>query len=339
MKSHQPKLKTQLFSCGFFGHCTQTVLSPTSATPHPPSLPLSSAEPPPPPPPSTFSPTQPNLQPESESSSSSTSQSFTQWRFPLPNCPVRNINIRSESDLTPEESDQTGHHYGPPPISPTNLQEVFHAAELQLSVGSDSDQLSALQLLERSLVPNPPTDPECPPELMRGVVGSLISQVGAKPASKILLALCLAERNRRVAVEAGAVAAVIESAPELEGAAAERAMAALELMCTVGEGAAAVRAHALAVPVMVTMMGRSSAREKEYAISVLGVIYGGAWEGVAEAATTAPAEEVARAVELALEGECSGRGRRKGLQLLKTLDDNTKNNHHNSPTTTTTALS
>lgn len=150
------------------------------------------------------------------------------------------------------------------------------------------------------------------------------SKPGAKPASKILLALCLAEGNRRVAVEAGAVAAVVEAAPELEGAAAERAMAALELMCTVAEGAAEVRAHALAVPVMVAVMGRASAREKEYAISVLAVIYGGASATEAdggEEVVTAPPEEVARAVALALQGECSARGRRKGVQLLKTLED------------------
>lgn len=157
------------------------------------------------------------------------------------------------------------------------------------------------------------------------------SKAGAKPASKILLALCLAEGNRRVAVEAGAVAAVVESAMELEGAAAERALAALELMCTVEEGAAAVRAHALAVPVMVATMGRTSAREKEYAISVLAVIYGGASvcaEAEGDVAVTAPPEEVARAVELALQGDCSARGRRKGVQLLKTLQDN-----NNSPST------
>lgn len=137
----------------------------------------------------------------------------------------------------------------------------------------------------------------------------------AKPATKILFALCLSEANRRVAVEAGAVGAVVESAPELDGAPAERALAALELMCTVPEGAEEVRAHALAVPVMVTVMGKTGARGKEYAIGVLAVIYGG---DVGEQ-LTAPPEEVARAVELALQGECSARGKRKGAQLLKML--------------------
>jgi hypothetical protein len=153
---------------------------------------------------------------------------------------------------------------------------------------------------------------------MRGVVGNLKTKTGAKPATKILLALCLAEGNRHVAVEAGAVSAVVEAAPELDDAEAERALAALELMCTVPEGAAEVRAHALAVPVMVAMMGRIAARAREYAISVLAVIYGDGGSGI----DVAPPEEVARAVVLALRGDCSVRGKRKGALLLKALEEN-----------------
>lgn len=130
-----------------------------------------------------------------------------------------------------------------------------------------------------------------------------------------------------MAVEAGAVGAVVEVAAELEGAAAERALAALELMCTVAEGAAEVRAHALAVPVMVSVMGRLAGRGREYAISVISVIYGGGCVGGGsgeeqeEEMAQAPPEEVARAVALALQGECTARGRRKGAQLLKTLQE------------------
>ncbi|XP_057434690.1 uncharacterized protein LOC130727551 [Lotus japonicus] len=296
MKSHhhhQPKLKTPLFSCAFFRHCAQTVLSPTATATHTPPLPLTT-----PPPPLI----KPSDQCESSTSSSSSTTSFTQWRFSLPTTP--NTTTTQNDSTTP-----------PPPPSPSpstititipNLQELFHVSELQLS----TDPTAALHLLERSLVPNPPQDqPPCPPTLMTHLITNLNS------ATKILFALCLSDTNRRVAVEAGAVGAVVESAPELEGPPAERALAALELMCTVAEGAEAVRAHALAVPVMVTMMGKTGARGKEYAIGVLAVIYGGA---VAEH-MTAPPEEVARAVELALQGECSARGKRKGGQLLKTL--------------------
>ncbi|KAJ7958576.1 RING-type E3 ubiquitin transferase [Quillaja saponaria] len=279
MKANQPKLKTQLFSCGFFRHCAQTVLSPTGTTLHSPSLPLfeTPTNPPPPPPPLRTDP-QSNLplKPECESSSSSssssaTSQSFTQWKFPLPSSTATLPNPPPQLEPKPRIS------LPPDPIPCPDLQEIFHLAELQLSTGSDDDRLAALHLLERSLVPNPPSDqPACPPELMRGLVWNLRNSAGAKQATKILFALCLAEGNRLVAVESGAVAAVIESAPELDGPPAERAMAALELMCTVAEGAAEVKAHALAVPVMVAMMGRMEARVKEYAIGVLAVVYSGA---------------------------------------------------------------
>uniref|UniRef100_A0A2P2P215 U-box domain-containing protein n=1 Tax=Rhizophora mucronata TaxID=61149 RepID=A0A2P2P215_RHIMU len=154
---------------------------------------------------------------------------------------------------------------------------------------------------------------------MRVVVANLKNQAASKPATKILLALCLAEANRRVAVEAGAVGTFVEVATELEEAAAERALAALELTCTVPEGAAELRAHALAVPVMVSMMGKMAGRGREYAISALTIIYGNCGSG--EQVQHAPPEEVARAVVLALQGDCPDRGKRKGSQLLKALQE------------------
>nr|GMD88523.1 U-box domain-containing protein 26 [Ipomoea batatas]GMD88524.1 U-box domain-containing protein 26 [Ipomoea batatas] len=265
--SHHPtKLKTTprpLFSCAFFRHCTQTVLSPTTTTP--PPLPSSSSDPLPPlnPPLHHSNKPPPRSESESSSSSSNTSQSFTQW-----------------------------------------------------STGSDADRVKTIHLLERSLVPNPADGAECPATVMREVVGCLKDRVSAKPASKVLLALCLAERNRRVAVEVGAVGMVVEALADLEGPVAERALAALELLCTVEEGAAEVRSHALAVLMMVEVMGRMEGRGKEYAISVLSVIYGSGSPD--HGAAIAPPEEVARAVMLALQGNCSSRGRRKGTQLLKT---------------------
>ncbi|XP_020217580.1 uncharacterized protein LOC109801026 [Cajanus cajan] len=286
---HQPKLKTQLFSCGFFRHCAQTVLSPTGATP---PLPL----------------TPPRFQCESSTSSSS-SQSFTQWRFSPTNTNTNtniNTNTNTNNLVKTNTTTTTTTTTLPPPPQILNLQELFHISELQLT----TDPTTALHLLERSLVPNPPQDqPPCPTNLMRALIRNL------PLATKILFALCLSHVNRRVAVETGAVSAIVEIAPELDGAPVERALAALELMCTLPEGAEEVRAHALAVPVMVTMMGKTGARGKEYAIGVLAVVYGGAGAEL----QTAPPEEVARAVELALQGECSARGRRKGAQLLKTL--------------------
>lgn len=212
------------------------------------------------------------------------------------------------------------------PVLYTNLEELFHVAELQLATCSDLDKVKAMYLLEHSLVPNPVAAVDgggnsvaCPDTVMRGVVGCLKDRRISKSASKVLLALCLSENNRHVAVEVGVVGVVVDILSDMEVAAAERSLAALELLCTVAEGAAEVRTHALAVPMMVEVMGRmDGTRGKEYAISVLAVIYGGACEGVAVAA---PPEEVARAVMLALQGDCSARGRRKGAQLLKILQN------------------
>ncbi|CAN7068576.1 unnamed protein product [Brassica rapa subsp. trilocularis] len=125
---------------------------------------------------------------------------------------------------------------------------------------------------------------------------------------------------RPLAVEAGAARAVVETAAGLEISAVERALAALELMCTTAEGAAEVRGHAMTVPAMVAVMARLAGRGRENAISILAVVYGrGGVDG--EEIAVAPAEEVARAVALALEGECTARGRRKGAHLLKTLEE------------------
>lgn len=195
-------------------------------------------------------------------------------------------------------------------------------AELRFSSGSNEDKLGALHLLEKSLVPNPRAAADggdsvvfCPASVMKWVVGCLKEQDNGKSASKVLLALSLVEGNRHVAVEVGAVGVVVEAMSDLEGAVAERSLAALELLCTVAEGAAEVRSHALAVPMMVEVMGRMEGRGKEYAVSVLAVIFSGSNEAVA------PPEEVARAVMLALQGNCSARGRRKGAQLLKILQE------------------
>ncbi|EPS58757.1 hypothetical protein M569_16054 [Genlisea aurea] len=300
--SHSLKLKTTtrppLFSCGFFRQCTQSVLSPTTV--NPPAA-AAAAE----------------LEDSDSSSSSNTSQSFTQWRFPM-----------GAADDQPKEVDG---RMPPPPTArraaegnSRSLEENFHVAEIQFGSGSDSDRLRAIHLLERCLVPDPRSAADCPAGVMAGVV-SCLREGGAaarRSASKVLLALSLAEENRRVAVEAGAVTAVVEALADAETAAAERSLAALELLCTTAEGAAEVRAHALSVPMMVQVMGKMEARGKEHALSVLGVIYGGSRSESESDVAVAPAEEVARAVMLALQGECSARGRRKGAQLLKTLQEN-----------------
>ncbi|KAL0372134.1 UNVERIFIED_CONTAM: hypothetical protein Scaly_0895000 [Sesamum calycinum] len=221
---------------------------------YPPALPQAA---PPPPPPPVQPP--PPAQPESSSSSSSnTSQSFTQWRFPLSNSPISHHSYSQPKAEAASEPDPKLEAV-PPLLTNASLEELFHVAELQFSSGSDAGRLGAVHLLERSLVPNPRSAVDgcqCPAAVVVGVVACLREGVARKPASKVLLALCLVEGNRRVAVEAGAVTAVVEALTDAESAVAERLLAALELLCTTAEGAAEVRAHALAVPMMVQVMGR-----------------------------------------------------------------------------------
>ncbi|KAI3867738.1 hypothetical protein MKX03_017559 [Papaver bracteatum] len=334
MKTHHGKLKTPprpLFSCGMFRNCTESVLSPTTPNPnsHLPSTLLSPPVSNPQPPHSaTNNPKSQTPHPESESSSSSstTSQSFTQWRFPVQNPPT--LNQESTSNHTPKEEPLLPPPPPPPQPPCTNLLELYRVAEIQLRTGTTGSRLLTIHLLERSLVPNPPTDvskePTCPVTVMKEIVRSLKDKEAAKPATKVLLALCLTEKNRHVAVEAGAVMEVVEVLTELDGAAAERALAALELICTVEEGVAEIRAHALAVPMLVEVMGRMVGRGKESAISVLAAIYcgGGCGGGGGGGEMVGPPEEVGRAVFMALQGECSARGRRKGTQLLKVAQEN-----------------
>ncbi|KAL0297271.1 UNVERIFIED_CONTAM: hypothetical protein Sradi_6779200 [Sesamum radiatum] len=284
----------------------------------PPPLPPRPSQAAPPPPPPPVQPPPP-AQPESSSSSSSnTSQSFTQWRFPLSNSPISHHSYSQPKAEAASEPDPKLEAV-PPLLTNASLEELFHVAELQFSSGSDAGRLGPSTCWSgpwfRIHVPLL-TAASARPRWWLGWWRAC-RRGGRKPASKVLLALCLVEGNRRVAVEAGAVTAVVEALTDAESAVAERLLAALELLCTTAEGAAEVRAHALAVPMMVQVMGRMEGRGKEHAISVLAVIYGGLEEGVG----VAPAEEVARAVMLALQGDCSARGRRKGAQLLKILEE------------------
>ncbi|ONK69108.1 uncharacterized protein A4U43_C05F19440 [Asparagus officinalis] len=87
-------------------------------------------------------------------------------------------------------------------------------------------------------------------------------------------------------------------------------------MCTIEEGAAEVRAHALAAPAMGGAIENMQGRGRECAIGVLAAVYGGS----GDLGRDAP-EEVIRAVMVAMQGECSARGRRKGGVLLRALQE------------------
>ncbi|XP_072968166.1 uncharacterized protein [Typha angustifolia] len=325
-RTPHPKLKPPpraLFSCGIFRNCTQSALSPTypsspdaTAVLPPPSPPPSAAPQPvpatPPPPISSDPPPQtdqerPLPSSSSSSSSSSTSQSFTQWRFPL-------HHPQQQKPPDPSPSPATA----APPSDPGDLSDVFHAAELQFAA---DERLVALRLLERALAGDPPHP--CgglPRPVMDGIVASLRDPTAARAAAKVLLAVLLqAEGNRRAAVEAGAAVAAVEAVASSgpAGATAERALAALELLCTVPEGAAEVRAHEVTAAALARAAEGMAGRGRECAIGVMAAIYsGGGGED-----RTAPPSEVARAVVAAMQGECSARGRRKGAQLLLALQE------------------
>ncbi|ONK60458.1 uncharacterized protein A4U43_C08F18690 [Asparagus officinalis] len=129
--------------------------------------------------------------------------------------------------------------------------------------------------------------------------------------AKVLLALLLVEPNRCVAVETGVVVAAVEAVVATNSTStstAERALAALELMCTIEKGAAEVRAHALAALAMGEAIENMQGHGRECAIGVLAAVYGGS----GDQAKDAP-EEVIRAVMMAMQGECSLRWRRKGV--------------------------
>lgn len=205
------------------------------------------------------------------------------------------------------------------PIAGVDLEELYREAEVRFESGSSPDRVEAVRVLDRALTSGTRAA-VCPAVVVAGVTACLREGVSRRSASKVLLALCLEVENRLPAVEAGAVSAVVEALADADadGSAVERSLAALELLCTTSDGAGEVRAHALAVPMMVQVMGRSDGRGKEHAISVLTVIY----DGLDDVGTVAPPREVARAVMLALQGDCSARGRRKGGQLLKILQGN-----------------
>ncbi|XP_074576095.1 U-box domain-containing protein 25-like [Curcuma longa] len=104
--------------------------------------------------------------------------------------------------------------------------------------------------------------------------------------------------------------AVAASGPS--GATAERALAALELLCMVSDGAAEVRSHPATAPTLVGAVEKMTGKGREYAIGVMAAKYGGAEAG------SAPTE-AGRAVVAAMQGDCSARARRKGAQLLRAL--------------------
>lgn len=97
--------------------------------------------------------------------------------------------------------------------------------------------------------------------------------------------------------------------------ASERSLAAMELMCsTVAEAAEEVRVIEGERGALSKAVCRMRGRGRECALGLLSSVYGGQW------AVETP-EAVIAAVVTAMQGDCSSRGRRKGEQLLKGLQE------------------
>ncbi|CAM6051980.1 unnamed protein product [Sphagnum compactum] len=197
--------------------------------------------------------------------------------------------------------------------------EMLSLVVWHLRKGSKDSKEKAAQLLEKlSLVESfKITMGSCSPVLEEIV--SLLRQEKqprlVKLATKTLLALCLVKENRCRAVEAGAVAALLEMLPMVKPATGEKALATLELLTTIDEGKMSVSAHALAVPILVDMILRVSDRGTEYAAGALHAICG---DNIAiqEAAVAAGAPTK---LLLLIQSDCTARAKRKALQLLKVL--------------------
>ncbi|RCV16580.1 hypothetical protein SETIT_3G149500v2 [Setaria italica] len=240
-----------LFSCGIFSTCTHPALSPT-ATPNNNVVPGSggikggggtgtpcaegSASPvveasaPPPPPQRQHQRAQRNVGPSSSSSSSSSSasQSFTQWRLPVHHPPHASASASASASGAGAGGDAL-----------LSAEEKFAAGEV----------VAALRTVEREMEA---AARPVPAGVVAGVVAAVREPATARLAAKVLLVVLLEEGNRETAVEAGAASAAVEAvaASGPAGATAERALAALELLCTAPGGAAAVRREALAAPVL-----------------------------------------------------------------------------------------
>ncbi|XP_042394768.1 U-box domain-containing protein 26-like [Zingiber officinale] len=159
--------------------------------------------------------------------------------------------------------------------------------------------------------------------VMEGLV-ALVEQRGNPRAVRVgirgLFALCLAKENRFRAVAAGAAAAVVGRVGELPSSDAERALAAVELLCRWEGGREAVvegwGGGAAAVASLVrAMAGKASGRAAEHAAGALVAVLGNSEALQMEAV----AAGVVSHLLLLVQGGCSERAKRKAQLLLKLI--------------------
>eukprot|EP00250_Pteridium_aquilinum_P008257 c17808_g1_i1 orf=643-1971(-) len=164
--------------------------------------------------------------------------------------------------------------------------------------------------------------------VMEGLVKLLrdfSSARAVKVGIKALFSLCLRRQGKERAVEAGAPAALIEKLSHTERGDTERALGAIELLCTTEGGCRAVANHALAVSVLVKVILKVSDRATEYAAGSLLAICSFSDKVQKDAVHAGIIKELL----LLIQSDCTHRAKTKAMNLLKLL--RTAYDHHMMP--------
>eukprot|EP01018_Ginkgo_biloba_P016392 Gb_11650 [translate_table: standard] len=136
-----------------------------------------------------------------------------------------------------------------------------------------------------------------------------------KVGIKAIFSLCFLKANREKAVEARAPEALIEGLVDAQKCDAERALAAIELLCRTDAGCKALSCHALTVPILVKTILKVSIRATEYAAGSLLAICSNS-ESLQEEAVQAG---ILTQLLLLVQSDCTDRAKRKAQMLLKLL--------------------
>lgn len=195
--------------------------------------------------------------------------------------------------------------------------------EARVNVGAFIEMLSDSKELHELRVVLATTD-----GIMEGLVKLLrdFNSVRAmKVGIKALFSLCLRRQGKERAVEAGAPAALIEKLSHTERSDTERALGAIELLCTTEGGCRAVANHALSVSVLVKVILKVSDRATEYAAGSLLSICSFSDKVQKEAVQAGIIKELL----LLIQSDCTHRAKTKAMNLLKLL--RTAYDHHMMP--------
>ncbi|KAH7316179.1 hypothetical protein KP509_21G081600 [Ceratopteris richardii] len=136
-----------------------------------------------------------------------------------------------------------------------------------------------------------------------------------KVSVKAIFSLCLRRQGKEKAVEADAPAALIEKLSRTERSDTERALGAIELLCTTEGGCKAVANHPLSVSALVKVILKVSDRATEYAAGSLLAICNFSEKAQKEAVQAGIIKELL----LLIQSDCTCRAKTKAMNLLKLL--------------------